>query len=125
MKKKAPTESKEGEAVPSTKKKAPTESKEADAAKEASVKQHLTTSSAAAPIDHSDEPLEQMNVFRPLKAGVVPELPGSLHTMPDGVRVALPIPHYKQTPYIRYTTDTGVFLWVCTGCRKALSYWLL
>ncbi len=45
--------------------------------------------------------------------------------MPDRVRVALPIPHQKQTPYIRYTTNTGVLLWVCTECRKALHYWLL
>jgi hypothetical protein len=59
-----------------------------------------------------------MNLFRPLKAGEVPELPGSLHTMPDRVRVALPT-------YISYTADTGVLLWVCTECRKALSYWLL
>ena len=74
---------------------------------------------------NSDELLLQMNVFRPLKAGQVAELPGSLYTMPDGVRVALPIPHHKQPPYIRYTTDTGVLLWVCSECRKAIHYWLL
>ncbi len=39
------------------------------------------------PNDHSDELLQQMNVSRLLKAGQVVELPGSLYTMQDGVRV--------------------------------------
>ena len=62
---------------------------------------------------------EQVNVFKPLKG--VQKLPGSLYTMPDGVRVALPVPHHKQPPYIRYTTDAGVLNWVCTQCRSDIS----
>jgi len=66
---------------------------------------------------------EQVNVFKPLKG--VQKLPGSLYTMPDGVRVALPVPHHKQPPYIRYTTDAGVLNWVCTQCRSGCNNFLL
>jgi hypothetical protein len=34
---------------------------------------------------------DQMNMFLPVKDGEVSDLPGSLHTMPDRVRVALPM----------------------------------
>jgi hypothetical protein len=77
------------------------------------------------PIANFDVLKKQMNVFSPLKDGYTPELPGSLYTMPVGVRVAFPISHHKQPPYIRYTMDTGVLLWACTACRTGLSYWLL
>lgn len=66
---------------------------------------------------------QQVNVFKPLKGEQ--QLPGSLYTMPDGVRVALPVPHHKQPPYIRYTTDVGVLNWVCTECRSGCNNWLL
>jgi hypothetical protein len=69
--------------------------------------------------------LNQMNVFKPVKAGAKQKLPSSMNMMPDGVRVALPVPHHKQPPYIRYTADVGVLNWVCTQCRTGCNNWLL
>jgi hypothetical protein len=69
--------------------------------------------------------LNQMNVFKPVKVGAKQKLPGSMYTMPDGVRVALPVPHHKQPPYIRYTTDIGNLNWVCKECRSGSNSWLL
>jgi hypothetical protein len=66
---------------------------------------------------------QQVNVFKPLKGEE--QLPGSLYTMPDGVRAALPVPYHKQPPYIRYTTDVGVLNWVCTACRSGCNNFLL
>jgi hypothetical protein len=68
---------------------------------------------------------KQMNVFKPLSKGAKQKLSGSLYMMPNGVRVALPVPHHKQPPYIRYTTDVGVLDWVCTQCRSGCNNWLL
>jgi hypothetical protein len=67
----------------------------------------------------------QMNAFAPLKTGVVQKMPSSMYPKPDRVRVALPVPDHEQTPYIRYTMDTGVLNWVCTACRTGASNWLL